>query len=171
MLVRDATEADLPAIVEIYNHVIATSDAIWMDDPVTLDDRLEWFRAQRPEDAVLVAVDDHDRVLGYASFGPFRSKPGYWPTIELTIHLGEHHRGQGIGQVLLDALLDRARAAGRQVAVAGIDGGNTGSIRFHERNGFRVVATMPGIGRKDGRVLDLVLMQRSLSSADPEEPC
>ena len=53
--------------------------------------------------------------------------------------------------------------------VAGIDGGNTGSIRFHERNGFRPVASMPGVGHKHGRALDLVLMQRELQPADLED--
>lgn len=170
MIIRDATEADVAAITAIYNDVIATSDAIWLDEPVTVEDRLSWLRAERAGGhTVLVAAPDHDpsQVLGYASLGPFRTKAGYWPTVEHSIHLHADHRGQGIGQVLLDELVARATADGRFVMVAGIDAGNTGSIRFHERNGFRVVADMPDVGRKHGRVVSLVLMQRELRPATP----
>ncbi len=59
----------------------------------------------------------------------------------------------------MNALVDRARREGKHVMVAGIDGDNTGSIRFHERLGFFEVGRMPGIGEKFGRRLDLVLMQ------------
>lgn len=168
-VVRDAEPRDLHAIVEIYNDVIDTSDAIWLDEHVTHADRLAWYDelvvAGFP---VLVAVDeaDDDRVAGYASFGTFRAKAGYWPTVEHTIHVHRDHRGRGVGQALLDALVERATQHDKRVLVAGVDGGNAGSIRFHERNGFREVARMPGIGRKFGRPVDLVLLQLDLPAAD-----
>ena len=72
-----------------------------------------------------------------------------------------------MGAALMDALIERARADGKHVLVAGCDGGNEGAIRFHERLGFRKVADMPAIGRKRGRPVDLVLLQIDLH---PEEP-
>ena len=166
MIVRDASAADLGAITEIYNDVIDSSDAIWLDEHVTLADRIAWFEHQSfTGQPVLVAVDG-DTVLGYGSFGEFRAKSGYWPSVEHTIHVHADHRGVGIGQALLDALVERAEAMGKHVMIAGSDAGNTGSIRFHERNGFRVVATMPAVGRKHGRPVDLILLQREL--APPE---
>lgn len=170
MRIRAASAADVPAITEIYNDVILTSDAIWIDEEVSLADRMAWFTNEgAAHHVVLVALDDEDRVVGYGSLGSFRSKAGYWPSVEHSIHLDATHRGQGIGQELLDALTARAVADGRHVMVAAIDGGNTGSIRFHERNGFRVVAEMPGVGRKFGRSVDLILMQKELHPADSEE--
>lgn len=169
MIVRDLVEADVPAITEIYNDLIATSDVIWLEEPITVEDRLAWLRSLRPDDAALAAVDDDGTVIGYAAIFEFRAKAGYWPTVELTIMLDRRHRGAGAGQALMDELIRRAEQADRHVMVAGIDGGNTGSIRFHERNGFREVARMPGVGRKHGHPLDLVLMQRNLSSADPQD--
>lgn len=162
MIIRDLAEADLGAVTAIYNQLIAETDVIWLERPVTVEDRAAWLDGLRPDDAALAAVGDDGTVIGYAAFFEFRSKAGYWPTVELTIMLDQHHRGAGAGQALMDELVRRAVAAGRQVMVAGIDAGNTGSIRFHERNGFREVARMPGVGRKHGRPLDLVLMQRSL---------
>jgi len=162
VIVRDLTEADVPAITAIYNQLIAETDVIWLEDPVTVEDRIAWLRGLRPGDAALAAVAEDGSVVGYAAIFEFRAKAGYWPTVELTIMLDHRHRGAGAGQVLMDELVVRAAAAGRQVMVAGIDGGNTGSIRFHERNGFVEVARMPGVGRKHGRPLDLVLMQLAL---------
>jgi phosphinothricin acetyltransferase len=171
-IVRDAEPRDLPAIVDIYNDVIDTSDAIWLDEHVTQADRLAWYDELVASGLpVLVAVDqdDDDLVTGYGSFGTFRAKAGYWPTVEHTIHVHRDHRGRGIGQALLDALVERAISMDKAVMVAGVDAGNEGSIRFHERNGFREVGRLPAIGRKFDRPVDLVLLQRDLpvSSSDP----
>ncbi|WP_426571920.1 N-acetyltransferase family protein [Aquihabitans sp. McL0605] len=162
--IRDATEDDLEQITAIYNDVILTSDAIWLDEVIDLEDRRAWFRGLRDDDVVLVADDGHGTVLGYTACFEFRTKSGYWPTVELTILLHRDHRGTGLGEQLLGALIERARAAGRHVMIAGIDGSNTGSMRFHERLGFREVARMPGVGRKFGRPVDLVLLQLDLDA-------
>lgn len=161
--VRDATVDDVPAILAIYNQVVATSAAIWRDEPVTLADRQAWFAAQQGDAMpVLVAVDAGGTVLGYASFQQFRTIPGYFPTVEHSIHVADGHRGHGLGTLLLDALTERAVAMGKAVMIAGADGGNVGSIRFHERAGFREVARLPGVGRKHGEPVDLVLLQLDL---------
>lgn len=166
VVVRDLAEDDIADITAIYNDVIATSDVIWLDEPVTVDDRLAWFRSLRPDDAALAAVAADGTVVGYAAFFEFRAKSGYWPTVELTIMVHRDHRGSSVGQQLMDELVRRAVSAGRLVLVAGVDGANTGSIRFHERNGFHIVGTMPGVGTRHGRRLDLVLMQRDVIPPD-----
>ena len=88
--------------------------------------------------------------------------PGYRHTVEHSIHVRQDCWGRGIGRALVDALVERARAQGKHVMIAGIDAENVGSIRFHERLGFFEVARLPEIGEKFGRRLDLVLMQRML---------
>jgi phosphinothricin acetyltransferase len=164
--IRAATADDVPAIAAIYDHVIATSDAIWEDEPEGLDARIAWFAAAdaHPDHTVLVAEDGAGAVVGYASLGPFRTKSGYWPTAEHSVHVADGHRGQGIGQELLDAVVTEARRTGRHQLVAAIDGSNEGSIRFHQRNGFRIVGELAAVGRKWGRPVDLVLMQRDLDA-------
>ncbi|MFN8016647.1 MAG: N-acetyltransferase family protein [Acidimicrobiales bacterium] len=164
--VRPATEADVAALTDVYNEVIRTSDAIWLDDEVTVEDRLAWLRSLRPDDACLVATDADGTFLGYAACFPFRDKSGYWPTVELTIMVASSARGTGVGTTLLQALIDHATAVGRRVMVAGTDAANLGSIRLHERFGFREVARMPGVGRKRGRPVDLVLLQLDLPGPD-----
>lgn len=169
MIVRDLVDGDLAAITAIYNDLVATTDVIWLEDPVTVEDRAAWFHGLRPDDAALAAVDDDGTVVGYAAIFEFRAKAGYRHTVELTIMLDRARRGAGVGQALMDELIRRARRAGRRVMVAGIDGGNTGSIRFHQRNGFHEVGRMPGVGCKHGRPLDLVLMQLDLTPAEPQD--
>lgn len=160
MSIDDAREADLPAILDIYNDVIATSTAVFTDQPVTLDDRVAWFRARVAQGyPVLVAREGPD-VVGYATFGDFRSWPGYRYTVEHSVHVRSDRRGRGIGPRLIDALIPRAQAAGKHVMVAGIDADNAASIRMHERLGFAPAGHMKQVGWKFDRWLDLVFMQR-----------
>ena len=161
--VRDATEADLPGILAIYNEVIATSTAVFSDLPVTLEDRRAWFTARVGQGyPVLVAVEDDGSVLGFASFGDFRAWPGYRHTVEHSVHVRADARGHGIGGALIPPLLGRAADLGKHVVVAGIDAANAGSIRMHERLGFERAGHLREVGRKFDRWLDLALMQRLL---------
>ena len=160
MEVRDATEADLPGLLGIYNDVIATSTAIYSYSPVSLDDRREWWRARVALGyPVLIAAEGSD-VLGFSTFGDFRAWPGYRFTVEHSVHIRADTRGRGIGQQLVTALFPRAAALGKHVMIAGVDAANTASIRFHERLGFEQVGHLREVGFKFDRWLDLVFMQR-----------
>ncbi|MFV0525066.1 MAG: GNAT family N-acetyltransferase [Acidimicrobiales bacterium] len=165
--IRDAVAADMPAVRDIYNALVPTTTVAWTDQPQSLETREAWFaRAQAADLPVLVAeLTARGEVAGFASYGPFRGSgmwTGYRYTVEHTIHLRESQWGTGLGRTLLEALIDRAVAAGIHVMVGAIDSANTGSIAFHHRLGFEEVARMPQIGCKFGRWLDLVLMQRIL---------
>jgi phosphinothricin acetyltransferase len=161
MPIRPATEADLPAITAIFNDVIATSTAIYADDPFSLEDRTAWF-AQRRAAGYPVLVADDGAVAGVASFGDFRAWPGYRHTVEHSVHIRADARGRGLGSALVAALFEPARALGKHVMIAGIDAANAGSIRMHERLGFQRGAVLREVGRKAGRWLDLEFMQKFL---------
>jgi len=160
--IREAHEGDLPAILEIYNDVVATSTAIYRDEPATLDDRHSWFAARKTERQPVLVATDGGTVVGFAAFGGFRPWPGYRFTVEHSVHVRADRRGQGVGAALMTPLIERAAALGMHVMIAGIDAENAPSIRFHERLGFTRVAHMREVGFKFGRWLDLVLMQRIL---------
>jgi phosphinothricin acetyltransferase len=160
--IRDASEDDLPAILDIYNDVLTTSTAIYRDEPATLDERAAWFASRRKDGhPVLVAVEGGD-VVGLATYGGFRAWPGYRFTVEHSVYVRADRRGHGVGRAVMDPLIDRARKAGLHVMIAGVDADNEGSIRFHERLGFTKAAHLREVGFKFGRWLDLVLMQRIL---------
>jgi L-amino acid N-acyltransferase YncA len=160
--VRDAREEDLAGVLAIYNDVIATTTAVYRDDPATLEDRREWWQARVVQGyPVLVAVED-GAVVGLASFGDFRAWPGYRYTVEHSVHVRADRRGSGVGQALMQPLILRARGLGKHVMIAGVDADNAGSIRFHERLGFECVGHLREVGFKFGRRLDLVFLQRLL---------
>jgi L-amino acid N-acyltransferase YncA len=165
VLIDDATDADLPAILAIFNDVVATSTAIYRDEPLTLEDRAAWLDGRRADGfPVLVARGEPDgRAIAVGSFGWFKATPpGYATTVEHTVMVSPAARGGGIGTALLLELITRATDAGFHVMVASIDAENIGSIRLHERLGFVEAGRMPEVARKFGRWVDLVLLQRTL---------
>ena len=158
--VRDAGEADIPAILAIYNDVIATSTAVYSDMPATLADRRVWWTTRVEQGyPVLVAMDDSG-VIGFASFGDFRAWPGYRFTVEHSVHVRSDRRSQGVGSALMTPLIARAGVLGRHVMLGGVDAGNHASLRFHERLGFERAAHFREVGFKFDRWLDLVFLQR-----------
>jgi L-amino acid N-acyltransferase len=163
MHIRDATAADLPGIVAIYNEVIANSTAIYSYLPVTLADRQQWWQARTAQGYPVLVAADFSGVRGFASFGDFRSWPGYRFTVEHSVHVRADCRGQGVGSQLVQALLPRAAACDKHVIIGGVDAANSASIRFHERLGFTQVGHLREVGYKFERWLDLVFLQRRLS--------
>ena len=167
--VREAVEADVPAIVDLQNVLLTTTTVEWTDSPRTLAERVDWLRRQRVlRYPVLVAVEVGE-VVGWCSFGDFRDTtkwPGYQYTVEHTIHVREDVWGKGVGRGLMTALLETAHTLGKHVMVGAVTGENEASIRFHERLGFVEVARMPQIGAKFGRWLDLVLLQKRIDERE-----
>jgi len=160
--IRDAQAGDLPGLVAIYNDVIATSTAIYAELPVTLEDRAQWWRARTAQGYPVLIACDAQGVAGFATFGDFRTWPGYRFTVEHTVHVRAAGRGQGIGTRLMQALLRRAAALGKHVMIAGVDAANAPSIRFHERLGFDRCGHLREVGFKFDRWLDLVFLQRHI---------
>lgn len=169
MIVRDATESDVPAILAIYNDVLATSTAIFSEIPSTLEERLQWFQARKGLGYPILVATDDSGVLGFASVADFRSWPGYRHTVEHSVHVRADARGRGIGAALMTVLLERATALGKHVMVAGVDADNLGSIRLHERLGFRQAGTLHHVGCKFGRWLDLTFLELRLDER-PQPP-
>jgi phosphinothricin acetyltransferase len=165
MDIKDAVVDDLPGLLDIYNQVIATSTAIYADQPRTLEDRLEWWTLRVSQGYPVLIARDETGVVGFASFGDFRAWPGYRFTVEHTVHVRADRRGHGVGSALMMPLFDRAAALGKHVMVAGVDADNLASLRFHERHGFTEVAHFRQVGYKFDRWLDLIFLQRFLEPA------
>lgn len=163
MIVRDAVDEDMPQCRDLYNALIDSTTVAWMEEKQTTHQRRAWFRQQQRNGYPVLVAQDRTGVVGFAAYGSFRGSgkwPGYRHTVEHTIHVDGERWGQGIGRLLMEALVERARQSDVHVMVGAIDGHNIDSIRFHERLGFVEVARMPEVGQKFGRWLDLLLMQR-----------
>jgi L-amino acid N-acyltransferase YncA len=161
MQIREATEDDLPDILAIYNHVIATSNAVYTETPATLDDRRAWFTARRADHFPVIVADDAG-IIGFASFGDFRPWPGYALTVEHSVFVHEAAHRRGAGTALVRHLIVEAARRNKHVMVGGVDAANVASIGMHRKLGFTEAGTLREVARKFGRWLDLVLMQRML---------
>lgn len=164
LIVRDATLEDAEDILAIYNYAAINTTAVWTDGPADLDSRREWMRARQAAGyPVLVAMKGRD-VAGFASFGDFRPFPGYRHTVENSVYVGVQHHRLGVGRSLMAALIERATALNKHTMVAAIEASNSASTGLHASFGFAEVGRMPEVGCKFGRWLDMVLMQKRLSS-------
>ncbi len=157
------------AIRAIFNDAIVKSTAVYDYKPRTPEMIGEWFAGkQRDGFPVIGLITDEGELMGFGSYGRFRPFPAYKYTIEHSIYVAEGFRRQGLGKRLLEELVIRAKAQQFHTLIGVIDSQNTASIRMHEKYGFRNVATIPQVGFKFGRWLDLCLMQRVLDT--PSEP-
>jgi phosphinothricin acetyltransferase len=150
-LVRDADERDLPAIAAIFNLEVAESPFVYLEAPLTLDNRRSWLQTHRSAGLpVVVATDPGDatEVLGWAALSPYRPASGYRFTLEASVYVARAAHRRGIGRRLLAALDDVARARGAHAIVASIDSENTPSIALFERFGYVEAARLTEVGRK-----------------------
>lgn len=159
MMLRPATNADIPAILAIWNPLIRDTSVTFTTVEKT-PDTLAADIATRG--AAFLVAETGGALVGFASYGTFRSGPGYAHTAEHTVILGSGARGRGIGRALMARLEEIARAQGIHVLIGGVSGENPGAIAFHEAIGFDRVGHLPQVGRKFGKWLDLVLLQKTL---------
>jgi phosphinothricin acetyltransferase len=162
MRTRLAEPRDAEATREIYNLEVVESTVTFDLVPRTLAEQRMWIAEHSGGHPAIVAVDDDDEVVGFASLSPFRPRPAYSPTVEDSVYVHRDKRGQGIGELLLRDLLALATDNGFHSVMARIVGGHDTSIALHARCGFEQVGCEREVGRKFGKWLDVVLMQKML---------
>lgn len=169
--VRDATPADAPAVAAIYAAEVLHGTASYETTPPTADEMAARVAAVQAAGLPWLVACIDDVVVGFAYASAYRTRPDYHWTVENSVYVRDTARGRGIGPLLLDALIARCTALGhrRMIAVIG-DEANAASIVLHERAGFSIAGRFPGIGRKHGRWLTGVQMQRALGDGDATPP-
>lgn len=163
MTLRDATEADLPAIVDIYNSTI-TSRMVTADlEPVTVESRRAWFDAhQSPARPLWVLIDDLGGVAAWLSFDTFYARAAYDGTAMIALYVAPMHRRLGLGRRLLLAAMDRAPALGLHTLLGYIFGHNEPSLRLFSAHGFARWGHLPRVAVLDGVPRDLIIVGRRL---------
>jgi phosphinothricin acetyltransferase len=166
VLIRLVERGDAAGIRAIHNHYVTESTALFDMVPRTLDDQVQWIDEHSGGHPAVVATargeDGTDRVVGFGSLSPFRSRPAYATTVEDSVYLLEDYQGRGVGRMVLEELIRLAGLHGFHSVIARIAGNNDGSIALHAACGFELVGTEREVGRKFGRWLDVVEMQRLL---------
>jgi len=158
---RPARVEDAEAIRQIYNREVLSSTVTFDLVPRTVEDQITWQQARSGAHAVIVAERDGE-VVGFASLSPYRDRPAYNSTVENSVYVRSDQRGQGVGHALLSELMATAGQHGFHTVMARIVGDHEASIGLHASLGFTEVGTEREVGRKFGRWLDVVLMQRLL---------
>jgi phosphinothricin acetyltransferase len=171
MQLIDCDRRRAPEILAILNEAIAHSTALYDYHPRTMAMMETWFDAkERGQYPVIGAVDGEERLLGFASYGPFRNWPAYKYSVEHSVYVDSRYRGRGLGTLLLDALIARARQQQYHNVIGGIDAANDVSIALHKRFGFEFCGRVRHAGFKFGRWLDLDFYQLILDTpAHPVE--
>ncbi|MDH3307935.1 MAG: GNAT family N-acetyltransferase [Acidimicrobiia bacterium] len=162
LTVRDCTPDDFVRINEIYNWTIIDNHVSFDTEPYDLARRQTWWEERAPELSCLVAELD-GRVVGVTYSSWYRPKVAYRSSMETTVVLDTDELGNGIGSVLLGALLERLITQGVHVAVAIIALPNDASVALHHKLGFRTVGVLEEVGFKGGRYWDTMVLQRPLT--------
>ncbi|WP_328872028.1 GNAT family N-acetyltransferase [Streptomyces sp. NBC_00287] len=167
--VRPGVEADLEALTDIYNHYVRETPITFDTAVFTPEERRPWLLSH-PEDGpyrLMVAVErdsagNSQRILGYATSSPYRPKPAYATSVEVTIYLAPDAGRRGVGTLLYKALFEALSGEDLHRAYAGIAQPNEASTRLHERFGFQYVGTYREVGRKFGRYWDVAWYEKAL---------
>lgn len=160
-LIRDAVGADAPALMRIYNREVLETTATLDAEPRSLEDQTRWLEERSGGHAVIVAEID-GAVAGFASLSSFKARAAYRPTVENSVYVDPDYQRRGLGRLLMQEIIDRARLHGFHSMIARIAEGNPGSIALHESFGYHVVGVEREVGRKFGRWLDVTEMQLML---------
>ncbi|WP_409932370.1 N-acetyltransferase family protein [Paraburkholderia sp. BCC1886] len=170
-VVRDATEADLPAIQAIYAHHVLHGVASFEEIPPSVDELRTRLASVRSHGLPYMVAEIGGEVAGYCYATLYRPRAAYRHTIEDSIYVNEAYRGRGLGRILLQALIERCEAGPwRQMIAVIADGGRGGSLSLHTQLGFELTGTFKAVGFKHGRWIDSTLMQRSLGRGDSALP-
>lgn len=162
MRTRLIERRDAEAVRDIYNVEVAESTVTFDLVPRSVADQIAWIDEHSGGHPAIVAVDDAETVVGFASLTPYRPRPAYATTVEDSVYVRRDQRGAGIGGLLLADLVDLARDHGFHSAIARIVGGHDASIALHAACGFERIGIEREVGRKFGKWLDVVLMQKLL---------
>lgn len=167
MTIRDAREADLPAIIDIYNAATATRAATAMLGPVTVEERLPWFQRHSPDRFPLWIAEGGEEIAGWLSFHEFIRRPAYDGAAEISIYVHEKFRRRGIGRALLaKAIADAPRLHARAL-VGYVLGHNEASLALFEQAGFERWGRLPRIAQFETAERDLVIVGRHVGGGLP----
>ena len=161
--VRPASEDDLAAINDVYNHYVTESHVTFDLEPVSLDARREWFSHYRDQGPhrVFVAVED-GRVVGYATSSEFKSRPGYATSVETSVYVSADAVGKGVGGRLYEKVFHALEGLDIHRAYAGIALPNPASVALHEKFGFKRIGVFTEPGRKFDRYWDVAWFEKPL---------
>lgn len=158
MLIRPATEQDLPAIVAIYNSTIPSRRVTADTEPVTVASKQAWFEEHNSQHRPIWVAEEAGKILGWLSFSNFYNRPAYQPTAELSIYIAEGQRGKGLGKKLLAKAIEEAPRLGVTSLLGFIFAHNEPSLQLFRKFHFETWGYLPRVAILDGVERDLAIL-------------
>jgi L-amino acid N-acyltransferase len=168
ILIRFAQKKDLQDILDIYNDAVLHTTAVYTYKAQTLESREIWFNQKMDEGYPVIVYELDNKVVGFATFGPFRPWPAYKYSIEHSIYVDNNYQRKGIATSLLKEIISIANEREYKTLIGGIDAANEKSIAMHEKFGFVHSGTIKNAGYKFNQWLDLAFYQLDLNG--PKNP-
>ena len=158
-MIRDAFAGDLAAIVGIYNSTIPGRVVSADTEPVSVEQRSEWFREHEPSRRPIWVMEDGGEVIGWLSLSDFYdARPAYHATAEIGVYVREDYRSKGIGRRLVQEAVRRGHELGLNTLTAGAFAHNEASVRLFEDMGFQEWAHFPRVAELDSIERDLLVL-------------
>lgn len=162
IVIRPAEVADVAAICDIYNHYVVGSTCTFQLEPETHAERLTWYRDRSNAHPITVA-ELSSAVVGWAALSPWKSRCAYAHSVEASVYIRHGLHRRGLGRLLMQELIARAKVIGHHTIIAGVCSEQTASLALFEGLGFQQVALFREVGRKFGRWLDVAYLQLLLT--------
>lgn len=162
--IRNFEEKDISSITEIINHNILHSTSLYDYNIRTEKQQLDLLKEKIEKGFPVIVAEVNNMVVGFGYYGGFRAREAYQYTVEHSVYVNKDYTNKGIGNLLLPELIKRAKKQNLHTMIGVIDSENVGSIKFHEKHGFKVVATIPETGFKFNRWLNSVFVQLILDT-------
>ncbi|NJK50436.1 N-acetyltransferase [Candidatus Gracilibacteria bacterium] len=160
MKIRDATETDLPAIIEIYNASIPSRQATADLEPIAVESRKRWFEEHSPNNRPIWVMEVEQTIAGWLSFQSFYGRPAYHKTAELSIYVSPIYHRQGIGEQLLQQAIARSPHLGLNTLLGFIFAHNQPSLQLFAKYQFQQWGYLPKIAELDEIERDLIILGR-----------
>jgi L-amino acid N-acyltransferase YncA len=164
-MIRNASPADVPAILDIYNESVLHSTATFDITPQTLEERQQWLAEHTPEQYPAICLVIDDVIVGWGSLSPYRTRPAYRFSVEYSVYIHKDHQGRGYGRILLEELLARAQQLGYRTVIGCMESSNTASLDLSYKLGFVKTGELHQVGYKFDRWLDVTFVEKILDSA------
>ncbi len=152
---------DRKPIIDIFNYYVENSFAAFPESKLPYE-AFDMFLKMSEGLPTGTIKDRNGRLLGFGMLRTFNPMPAFSHTAEITYFLDKDHTGKGLGKTLLEFLEREGRENGITTILADISSLNTGSIDFHNNNGFVECGRFKNVGKKKGQLFDTVWMQKMI---------
>lgn len=165
MTLKPCSEEQLPEILDIYNHAILHTTALYDYKTRNMEMMNSWYADKKTHNHPIIgAFDEENTLLGFATYGMYRVRPAYKYTVEHSVYVRHDKRGQGTGKILLQEIIRIAEEQNYHVMVGVIDAENQISRKLHEAEGFELNGIWKEVGYKFGKWLDAAYYQLTLKT-------